>query len=66
LVTRLDPLNRVFGQPHSAQLSTRSDAELPEDVRKVETDRPGAQEQLSGDLAVAQSLRDQPRDLEFL
>src|ERR671910_1522303 len=48
------------------QLRSGADAELGEDVAEVELDRPGAEEQLGGDLPGGQPLGDEPGHLELL
>src|SRR5712692_3564761 len=48
------------------ELRARLDAELPEHFAQVILDRARADEQLSGDLPVGVTLRDETRDLGFL
>src|SRR5262249_16768170 len=50
----------------TGELRARTDPELPENVAQVRSDRARAEEELRGDLAVAESLRDEVRDLQLL
>src|SRR6266511_2564152 len=50
----------------TCELRARADAELPEDVAEVGGDRARAEEELRGDLAVAEPLRDEVCDLQLL
>ena len=67
-----DRVGRVGGgrsdglEVKTCKLRARADAELPEDVAEVGGDRARAEEELRGDLAVAEPLRDEVCDLQLL
>jgi hypothetical protein len=61
---RVDRIRLLAQQ--ARQLGARADPELAVHVAQVELDGSGADEQLSRDLSVGQSLSDEPRHVELL